>query len=130
MSCRAARGIRIPWRSLHRCPRSIRSRGTSIPSFEGTINTRAPASQVRAPGSDSTENYAPRKRILFPTSGPIEARKHGRDARRDILLNHLFARSGADDAADEIADTDRHLPPALLPGPDATRRPRFRILAQ
>src|SRR5581483_12488301 len=34
-----------------------------------------------------------------------------------------FALTGADDAADQVADSDRHFPPAFFPGADTSLRP-------
>ena len=59
-----------------------------------------------------------------------EAREH--DLFRDghVLVHHGAAGRRADDAADLVADGDRHLPPAFAPRADPALAPHARVLEQ
>ena len=66
---------------------------------------------------------------LVAAARPIEARRHHRLADGDVLLHHHLAFARADDAPDQVAHRDRHLPPALFPRADAAGGPRVGELA-
>ena len=46
----------------------------------------------------------------------------------DVLVHDDFAIARADDACDQVADSDGHLPPAFIPGADPASGPGLGIL--
>ena len=60
-------------------------------------------------------------------TAPIEAGSHDPLADGNILLHHDFALAGTNDGTDQIADRNRHIPPALLPSADAAGRPSIGV---
>ena len=65
-----------------------------------------------------------------PLRRGLEAGEDDRLGDRDVLVHHRRAGGRADDAADLVADRQRHLPPALAPGADPTLAPRARVLGE
>src|SRR5262249_31973931 len=67
---------------------------------------------------------AHRREVLFlvhdavPRAGRGEAGEHDLFGDGYVLVHHRAAGRGADDAADLVADRDRHLPPAFAPRAD------------
>ena len=73
---------------------------------------------------------ANRGEVLGLVDDAVALRVDGAEAREDdrlgdghVLVHHGRARLGADDPADLVADLERHRPPALGPGADASRPP-------
>jgi hypothetical protein len=67
-----------------------------------------------------------------PPARAVEAEARDDDGLRErhVLVHRDRAGRSADQPRDLVADRQRHLPPALLPGPDAARVPRSRVLEQ
>ncbi len=61
---------------------------------------------------------------------PVKAARHDRLADADILVHDHTAGRGPDDAPNEVAAGDGHVPPAFFPGADAARRPGLGVLGQ
>src|SRR6266550_4367334 len=60
----------------------------------------------------------------------LEAREHDRLRDGDVLVHRHRPRRGADDAAQEVPDRGRGLPPAFRPGPNAALPPLARVAKQ
>ena len=111
--------------SVNRCQQLVQRHGNAVLGGYGN--------QARA---GSLVNIEVRGEIHFLGNdlvslvAPIEAGQHDRLADGYVLLHHHLAGSGANDLADEIADRDRHLPPAFFPGSYSSGIPFVGVLLQ